>query len=165
MREFTKSMMSYSWAMTVFGAQQVLNIFSPQGQQQQHPATEAFNHVAQATREEMGDMMKATYRAGDNLQRGMVDLMFSALTFGGVNRGRRDRADSDGRARACPDGGAADASAGAWQQTADVFRQGMHMMSRTAERFGQAMRGSASRQGRSGDANSESTTPGWGPVE
>jgi hypothetical protein len=165
MREFTKSMMSYTWAMTVFGAQQMLNIFSPQGQRQQHPATEAFNHVAQATREEMGDMMKATYRAGDNLQRGMVDLMFSALNFGAADPSRGAGADSDVRGGACSDGGAAGASAGAGQQTADVFRQGVRMVSQTAEAFGQAMRGGASRQGRRGDANPQSTTAGWGPVE
>ena len=29
MREFTKSMMSYTWAMTAFGAQQILDQLQP----------------------------------------------------------------------------------------------------------------------------------------
>ena len=35
MREFTKSLMSYTWAMSLFGVQQVVNVLTPKGQNQQ----------------------------------------------------------------------------------------------------------------------------------
>ena len=68
MREFTKSMTSYTWAMSLFGLQQMINIFRPA------KATESFNRVTKATEEQFGDALKATFRAGDNLQKGFVDV-------------------------------------------------------------------------------------------
>ena len=116
MREFTKSMMSYGWAMSLFGVQQMVNILTPQGQQQQHPATEAFNEVADATREQMGDVLKSTYRAGDNVQRGMVDVMFSVMTLGMFDRNGGSRAASN-----------------VGQQSAEAMRQGFRAMGQAAD--------------------------------
>lgn len=81
MREFTKSMTSYTWAMSLFGLQQMINIFRPA------KATESFNKVTKATEEEFGDALKATFRAGDNLQKGFVDVTFGVLTLGMFDRG------------------------------------------------------------------------------
>ena len=63
MREFTKSMTSYTWAMSLFGLQQMIAPFRPA------KATESFNRVTKATEEQFGDALKATFRAGDNLQK------------------------------------------------------------------------------------------------
>src|SRR5215216_2480572 len=95
MREFTKSMMSYSWAMSLFGVQQMLNVLTPQGRQQTHPATSAFDNVTQAVEEDLNGVIKATFRAGDNIQRGLVDLTFNALTLGMFDPCRMTRAASD----------------------------------------------------------------------
>ena len=64
MREFTKSMTSYTWAMSLFGLQQMINVFRPE------KAAQSFNKVTKATEEEFGGALKATFRAGDNLQKG-----------------------------------------------------------------------------------------------
>jgi hypothetical protein len=89
MREFTKSMTSYTWAMSLFGLQQMVNVFRPS------QATQSFNHVTKATEEQFGDALKATFRAGDNLQRGLVDMTFGVLTLGMFDRGGGAQTTSD----------------------------------------------------------------------
>jgi hypothetical protein len=81
MREFTKSMTSYTWAMSLFGVQQMVNVFRPA------KATQAFNHVTKATEEQFGEALKASFRAGDNLQKGLVDVTCGILTLGMFDRG------------------------------------------------------------------------------
>ena len=120
MREFTKSMMSYTWAMSLFGVQQMANAFRPS------KATESFDNVTKATRDEFGEALRATFRAGDNLQRGLVDLTFSVFTLGMFN-GR-------GGSRTTADVG---------RQSADALRQGMRAMGQTADAVGQTMQGTA----------------------
>src|ERR1041384_2109439 len=95
MREFTKSMMSYSWAMSLFGVQQMLNMMTPQNRQRGHPATNAFNSVTQVTEEEFNGAIKAAFTAGDNIQRGLVDLTFGLLSFGMFDPNRMTRAAVD----------------------------------------------------------------------
>ncbi len=75
MRDLTKSVMSYSWAMSVFGVQQMMNALRPA------QAAKAFESVTEATEGELGNVLKATFRAGDSIQRGLVDLGFNAFTM------------------------------------------------------------------------------------
>ena len=112
MREFTKSMTSYTWAMSMFGIQQMVNIFRP------GRATESFNNVTKAAEDEFDDAMKATFRAGDNLQRGLVDMTFGLFTLGAWNGG-------GGR-------GASDMA----RQTGEMFRQGGRVVSQTMDAVG-----------------------------
>ena len=81
MREFTKSMFSFSWAMSLFGAQQMLNLFAPS------KAAESFEQVTSATEGELGRSLQSAFRAGNEMQRRMIDLMFGGFLPGG---GRRD---------------------------------------------------------------------------
>ena len=81
MREFTKSMTSYTWAMSLFGLQQMVNVFRP------GKACESFDHVTKATEDQFGEALKATFRAGDNLQKGFVDMTLGMLTLGMFDRG------------------------------------------------------------------------------
>jgi hypothetical protein len=120
MREFTKSMMSYTWAMSLFGVQQMANIFRPSA------ATESFDNVTEATEDEFGGALKATFRAGDNLQRGLVDLTFSLFTLGMFDRRGASRTTSD-----------------AGCQTGDAFRRGMRAMGQAADVVGEAVQGAA----------------------
>jgi hypothetical protein len=131
MREFTKSMMSYTWAMSLFGLQQTLNLLTPQGQRQGHPATSAFNTVAGAAREELGNSLAAAYRAGDNIQRGVVDATFSLCTLGIFNRGNR----SDG-ARV---GGAEQVASDVARGTAETFQQTVRAARQATDVIGQAL--------------------------
>lgn len=146
MREFTKSLMSYTWAMSLFGVQQVVNVLTPKGQQQQHPAVEAFNEVADATREQMGDVLKSTFRAGDNVQRGMVDVMFSVMTLGMFDR--------NGGARAASNVG---------QQSAEAMRQGFRAVGQAADAVTQGAY-SAAASATQAAASAASSGAGWGPA-
>jgi hypothetical protein len=179
MREFTKSLMSYTWAMSLFPVQQMINILTPQGQRPNHPATEAFNNVAGAARDEFGRTLESTFRVGDNVQRAAVDAMFSVLTLGGLNRGGGSRGGAAaGAGPAATDWG--QAAAGATQTAADwgrqtaagtaraasdvgrgtasAFQQGVRAAQQTADRVGQAV-GATARQGRRGDARAQDD---WG---
>jgi hypothetical protein len=111
MRDFTKSMTSYTWAMSMFGLQQVINVFRP------GRATDSFNNVTKAAEEEFDSALKATFRAGDNLQKGLVDMTFGVLTLGLFDRG------------------GASASSDVARQTGEAFRQGGRMVSETMDAF------------------------------
>lgn len=80
MREITKSMLSYTWAVSMFGVQQMTNLLMPGDRRGGSKATSAFDQVTAATVGELGDTMRATFRAGDQLQRGIVDLMLGGVT-------------------------------------------------------------------------------------
>jgi hypothetical protein len=171
MREFTKSMMSYTWGMSLFGVQQMVNVLTPPRQGQDHPATEAFNNVAQCAVEQMGDAMRATYRVGDNVQRGMADIMFGVFTLGMFDRGGRGGGSggSGGGRGAGQNFGQQASNVG--QQTAEAFRRGMGAMGQTVGVVGQAVGGAASGWGRGGGGSRRqqrqqqpSASTGWGPV-
>ncbi|MBA3242726.1 MAG: hypothetical protein H0T60_15985 [Acidobacteria bacterium] len=83
MREFTKSLTSFSWAMATFGVQQTLNLFSGGEDSREHPATEAFNNVSKATTDELGGFTEAAFRAGNNIQQGLMGVMFEIFSSQG----------------------------------------------------------------------------------
>jgi hypothetical protein len=83
MRDLTKSMMSFSWAMGLFGLRQMTSLLTPRGRD---GASSSFDHVTRSTEDHLGSGARSIFRAGDNLQRGMVDLMFNML---GVTNGGR----------------------------------------------------------------------------
>lgn len=81
MRELTKSIFSWSWAMSVFGVQQMIDLAGGLvgSQERAGEAARRFDNVAGAAAAEMGQSMRATLDAGNNMQRGAVDLMFNSL--------------------------------------------------------------------------------------
>jgi len=96
MREFTKSLLSFSWAMSLFPVRQLTNILTPQDPSQPvHKATASFDAVTRATQEQLGDVLKGTFKAGDQLQRGVLDLTFSFLTLEAFNPSRLVKLTSD----------------------------------------------------------------------
>jgi hypothetical protein len=121
MREFTKSMMSYTWAISLFGVQQMFNVFRPSR------AAESFDNVTDATRDELGDGMRAAFRAGDNLQRGMVDMAFGVFGLGIFN-GRGTGCDVSGMGRS----------------SGDIVRDSMNAVGQAADAFGRVTQGAAS---------------------
>lgn len=61
--------------MSLFGIQQTLNLLRPS------EATQAFDKVTEAVEGEFDNsLLKATFRAGDNLQRGLIDMTFGLFT-------------------------------------------------------------------------------------
>jgi hypothetical protein len=95
MREFTKSVFSFSWAMSVFGVQQMANLMKrPDPNRPRGPAAEAFEGVTRATEDQLGRTLGETFRAGDKFQRAMVDMMLGPFMRQGAGgaRGMMDRA-------------------------------------------------------------------------
>jgi haloalkane dehalogenase len=72
-RELTKSVFSFSWAMSLFGAQQMFNLFRPS------KAVPSFEQVTSATEEELARSLQGIFRMGDDVQRRMVDVLFGVL--------------------------------------------------------------------------------------
>ena len=105
MQDLTKSLSSFAWDMTVFGMQQTLNVFGLGQPGSWNRATDALENVTQATTKEVSDSMRAVFKSGDSLQRGMVDLLFAPARLGNWAERRPDPA----RDAASPagDGGAA----------------------------------------------------------
>ena len=133
MREFTKSMTSYTWAMSLFGLQQMINVFRPE------KAAQSFNKVTKATEEEFGGALKATFRAGDNLQRGFVDVTFGVLTLGMFDRG------------------GAQATSDVARQTGEALRQGGRVVSQAVDAVTQTVQSATSAAGAAAQQSA-----GWG---
>lgn len=82
MRELTKSMLSFSWAMPLYGMKQMLNMALPRDMSRPFgEATDGLNSVTGAMREQLGPTLRSMFDAGDQIQRSMVDVMFN-LGFG-----------------------------------------------------------------------------------
>lgn len=88
MREFTKSALSFSWAMSMFGVQQALNFFQPS------KAAQSFEQVTSATEDELAQSLQSVFKTGDDIQRRMVDVVFGAFTLGGFGEGQSNDARS-----------------------------------------------------------------------
>ena len=151
MRELTKNLTSYAWATTLFSLQQMVNVFTP------GKASGSFNNVTKATEEEFGDTVKATFHAGDNLQRGLVDMTFGVLTLGMFDRGA-GRAASE-TAQQTTD--AVKQSGRVVNQTVDILGQSIQAATQTFGVIAQSLSGMTSSQGCGG---SRSQPTGWGPV-
>jgi tryptophan 2,3-dioxygenase len=108
-RDLTKSLLSFSWGMSLFGAQQVANLLTPQSPSQPaHTAMAAFNVVTQTVEGQFSEALKGVFKAGEQLQQGMVDLSFSFFTLEAFNPNRMMHMTSE-----------------VMQQTSGAFRQGM----------------------------------------
>jgi len=73
MRELTKSMLSFSWAMSMFGLRRMGDLLLPQSGW--NLAAASFDAVTRSAREQLGAAAGSTFQAGDDLQRQAVDMM------------------------------------------------------------------------------------------
>jgi hypothetical protein len=95
-RDLTKSMLSFSWAMSLFGVEQLVNTLTPQSPAQPtHKTTAAFNAVTEATEAQLGGVLRGAFKAGQQLQGGVVDLMCSFLSLEAFNPSQMMRMTSD----------------------------------------------------------------------
>lgn len=79
MREVTKSMLSYTWAMSVFSVQQAANLFGRGAEPGCTRAVEVFDGITGAVTGELDGGLKTVFRVGDNLQRQLVDAMSAGM--------------------------------------------------------------------------------------
>jgi hypothetical protein len=89
MRELTKSLFSFSYALSLFGIQQTANLLSPA------KAAKAFDCMTQATESQMNDSLKSTFEAGDRMQRSAWDLMLGFFSRDAINPTRMMRMTAD----------------------------------------------------------------------
>lgn len=142
MREFAKSMMRFTWSMTVFGTKQMFDLVRSQGRgEKMRETTDAFDNVTQATEGEMEDVTKSLFHFGDNLQKNMVDIMFSMMPFG--NSGQKS---VDG------------VMGNMFRQTADAMRKGMNLAQQSANSITNVVQDAGQPA-----AHSQNTSSGWGP--
>ncbi len=71
MREVTESVLRFTWAMSLVGLRQATNILMPR--QGWAKSTRELDAMSNAAAREMGETMRAFYRAGDRLQAGALD--------------------------------------------------------------------------------------------
>jgi hypothetical protein len=81
MRNLTRSVASFSWAMSLFGLEQMANLISPRR------AGDALGAVTRTTEGTFGPGLQAAFQTGDRLQRSMVDLSFSLIGLGPSSNG------------------------------------------------------------------------------
>ncbi len=82
MRELTESALRYTWAMSLFGVQQVTNLLTPTDlREPTRKANDALFSVKQAAENEFGDLAFGAFQIGDEVQRGLTNLFFDALTL------------------------------------------------------------------------------------
>jgi hypothetical protein len=109
MREITKAMTSYTWAMSMFWTQQMVNLLGLGGAGSWNRSARGFTKVTEATTAEMGETMRAVFRSGDTLQRGLVDVFLAPLSFMNGNGSNGNGGNAAARDEP-PAGGPVDAS-------------------------------------------------------
>lgn len=145
LRDLTKSLLSFSWGMSLFGAKQLVNALTPD------KATVAFDAVTRATEGQLGDVFKGAFRVGDQLQRNMVDMTFSFLMQEAFNPSQMMRMASD-----------------VVQQTIGVSGQGTQARPAAAQEktagWGPTPPPGANQGTQARPAAAQEKTTGWGPI-
>jgi hypothetical protein len=80
MTDLAKSMFRFSWALSLFGASQAVDLLTGK-----RGAADGFEAVRYAAEGQMDGTFRSLFNTGDRLQRGMVDLAADLLT--GSRRG------------------------------------------------------------------------------
>jgi hypothetical protein len=162
MREFTKSMFSVSWALSLLGVKQMMGVLTPGQSQTQAEGAGVFDRITENTVQEFDDSMKGIFRSGDKMQRRFIDMMFSlsppmgrngarAAADGGDSAGGFASASTSRQSSAGGDSGEYSGSSGDWGA----------MPSSSSEPPCQC-----STAGKGDDAGGEtgSVSAGWGPM-
>ena len=86
MREFTRSVLRLPLAMSVCGVEHMAKVFKPQSPKQAvEQATEALNAVSGAAEEQLTGTFKEVFKAGEELQKTVVETMFGVLKCDSCN--------------------------------------------------------------------------------
>jgi hypothetical protein len=158
MRELTKSMLSFSWAMPLYGMRQMLNMSFPRDMSRPFDqATEGFETVTDTVRDNLGSTMQGLFDTGDRIQRGLVDLMFSFIPTNALDPNAWARTGSDVMQRSAQGLGQAAAAVTPPPSGGGFGPAGQ----------GYGAPGTAGASGQSSGQSSRQTTAGqsgWGPI-
>jgi len=84
MREFAKSMVGFSWAVGLFGFQQMTKAMGTMVEPTDVTVAQ-LDDVARSAERHLNDQYAAQFRAGDQWQRRLIDVMFDAATLRSVD--------------------------------------------------------------------------------
>lgn len=76
MREIAKSMLGFSWAVSVFGAQQAGRLLQGASGERAREVAGHFDDISRTIQGHLSGMAERRFRAGDDWQRRMVDAVF-----------------------------------------------------------------------------------------
>jgi hypothetical protein len=79
MREVAKSMLGFSWAVSLFGIQQISKLLTPSAEPD--AAAQEFDAVSRAVQSHLAEPVAEQFRAADEWQRRVVDVVFDAGTL------------------------------------------------------------------------------------
>jgi hypothetical protein len=83
MRELSKSVLSFSWALSLLGIKQAVGLVMPN--KGGRSASNILDPVTETTVGQLDESMKGIFRSGDNIQGKMVDMMFGMFDPGNLN--------------------------------------------------------------------------------
>ena len=150
MRDLTRSMASFSWAMSLYGLEQMANLMSPRR------AADAFEAVTRTTERTLGPGLRTAFQTGDRLQRSMVDLSFSVVGLGPSAAGGGSAPATASGSTSGPTAGSTGAAAG----SSDLLTQAGNLA------FGFLQLGVSTVYWMTGTAwNQQQGLPGWGQVQ
>lgn len=81
MREVAKSMLGFSWAVSLFGAQQLSRALSPSPSQPAEMTAAEVEEVSRAVQSHLVGATATRFRAGDQWTRHLVDVVFDAASW------------------------------------------------------------------------------------
>ena len=77
MREMTKAMFRFSWAMSVFGVEQLRRLLSDEYQDRREDEIKGgFDSLSESAGQQFSKQSRSLYEAGDRFQQETVDLLF-----------------------------------------------------------------------------------------
>jgi hypothetical protein len=82
LRELTKSVTSFSWALSLLGVRQVVTLA-----QRGLPSPAPFDEITRATEAQLDGPLLDAFKAGDRLQRSVVDLAYGCTSCAAPRRG------------------------------------------------------------------------------
>lgn len=81
MREVAKSMLGFSWAVTLFGVQQISRALSPSPSEPAEMTAAEVEEVSRAVQSHLVGATATRFRAGDEWTRNLVDVVFDAASW------------------------------------------------------------------------------------
>lgn len=143
MRELTRSVASFSWAMSLFGVEQMANLVSPRR------AAAAFGTVARAAEGTLGPSLRSAFQTGDRLQKAAVSFSFGLAGLGPPANGAAPAAAGNAGTASPAAAGASGLLSQAGNLAFELLQLGVSTVYNVAGTAWQQQQG----------------LPGWGPVQ
>lgn len=86
MRDLAKALISSSWAVSLLGIKQAASLLAQSDKQQaKQEVSDSFDPVINTVLRQLDSSMQGIFRAGDGLQKGLVDVAFGFGAFDLLN--------------------------------------------------------------------------------